>query len=64
MFQQKIDDILKDLLNVFGITDDILIVGYDVDGKDHNRKLVGNADMQSRDHLEHFHLPFQKHVSH
>ena len=36
MFQRKIDKIFKDLLNVFDITDDILAVGYDVDGKDHD----------------------------
>ena len=35
MFQRKIDEIFKDLPNVFGIADDILVVGYDVDGKDH-----------------------------
>ena len=39
MFQQKIDEIFKDLLNVFGIADDILIVGYEVDGKGDNRTL-------------------------
>ena len=31
----KNDKILKDLPNLFGIADDILVVGYDVDGKDH-----------------------------
>ena len=35
MVQQKIDKIFKDLHNVFGIADDILVIGYDVDGKDH-----------------------------
>ena len=34
MFQGKIDVIFKDLPNVFGIVDDILVVGYDSDGKD------------------------------
>ena len=33
MFQQKIDKILKNLPDVFGIADDILVVGYDTDGK-------------------------------
>ena len=37
MFQRKIDEIFKDLPNVFGIADDILIAGYDSDGKDHNK---------------------------
>ena len=36
MFQLKIDEIFKDLLNVFGIADDILVIGYDSDGKDHH----------------------------
>ena len=39
MFQRKIDEIFKDLLNVFGIADDILVVGYDADGKDHDDTL-------------------------
>ena len=38
MFQWKIDEICNDMLNVFGITDDILVVGYgDDDGRDHNK---------------------------
>ena len=40
MFQRKIDEIFKDLPNAFGIADDTLVVGYDVDGKDHNNSLV------------------------
>ena len=39
MLQRKIDEILKDLPNVFGITDDILVVGYDRGGKDHDEPL-------------------------
>ena len=39
MLQRTIDKIFKDLPNIFGITDDILVVGYDRDGKDHNDKL-------------------------
>ena len=34
MFQCKIDEIFNDMPNVFGITDDILVIGYDDDGKD------------------------------
>ena len=30
MLQRKIDEIFKDLPNVFGISDDILVVGYDI----------------------------------
>ena len=36
MFQCKIDEILKDLPDVFGIADDILVVGYDSNGRDHD----------------------------
>ena len=39
MFQYKIGKIIKELRNVFGIVHDILIVGYDADGKDFNRML-------------------------
>ena len=39
MFLCKIDETLKDLCNVFGIVDDILVVGYDSDGKDHDETL-------------------------
>ena len=36
MFQHKIDEIFNDILNVFGITDDILVIGYDENGADHD----------------------------
>ena len=39
MFQQKIDEIFKDLQNKLGILDDILVVGYDSNGKDHDKML-------------------------
>ena len=39
MLQDKIDEIFKDLPNVFGIADNILVVGYDSDGKDHGGPL-------------------------
>ena len=39
MFQCKINKIFKDLPNVFGIVDDILVVGYNSDGKDHDETL-------------------------
>ena len=38
-FSKKFDKIIKDLPNVFGIADDILIAGYDSDGKDHDETL-------------------------
>ena len=39
MFQSKMYKIYKEFPNVFGIADDILVVGYDVDGKDHDNTL-------------------------
>ena len=36
VFQRKIDEISKGLPNIFGVADDILIVGYDADIRDHN----------------------------
>ena len=35
MFQRKIDEIFNDMPNVFGIADDILVAGYEADGRDH-----------------------------
>ena len=39
MCQRKIDVIFKDLPDMIGIADDILVVGYDSDGKDHDNTL-------------------------
>ena len=39
MFQRKINKIFKGLLNIFGIADGFLIVGYDADGRDHDQTL-------------------------
>ena len=36
MFQCKIDKIFNDMPNVFGIADDILVIGYEKDGADHD----------------------------
>ena len=36
MFQCKINEIFNDMPNVFGIADDILVIGYDKDGADHD----------------------------
>ena len=41
MFQRKIDEVFKDLPNVFSIVDDILLVGSEADGKDHDDTLHG-----------------------
>ena len=35
MFQWKIDKIFSDMPNVFGIADDILVIGHDKAGADH-----------------------------
>ena len=39
IFQRKIDNLFKELSNVFEIADDILVVGYDDDGMDHDYTL-------------------------
>ena len=39
VFQQKIDETLKELPNLFGIADDILVIGYKADRKDHDETL-------------------------
>ena len=39
MLQQKIYDIFKDLPYVFDTADNILIIGYDSDGHDHDTML-------------------------
>ena len=36
MLQHKIDEIFSDIPNMFGITDNILVTGYDKDGVDHD----------------------------
>ena len=35
MFQCKIDETFSDMPNIFGIMDDILVIGYDESGADH-----------------------------
>ena len=39
MFQCKINKIFNDMSNVFGIADDILVIGYDKDGADYNEAI-------------------------
>ena len=48
MFQYKIDEICNDMPNVFGIADDILVIGYDKDGTDHD-EAVYNVLRQCQD---------------
>ena len=52
MFQQKINEIFKNLLNVFGIADDILVVGYDSDVKDHDEILCQVLQVCRHVHLK------------
>ena len=37
MFQCKIDEIFNDMPNIFGITDDILVIGYNKNRADHDK---------------------------
>ena len=46
MLQHKIDEIFKDMPNVFGIADDILVIGHDSDGKVHDEIYGGTTNMQ------------------
>ena len=39
MFQKKIDELFNDIPNGFGIGDDILIAGFDTDGRNHDIRL-------------------------
>ena len=48
MFQWKIDKIFNHMPNVFGIADDILVIGYDKDGADHD-EAVYNVLRQCQD---------------
>ena len=48
MFQQKIDEIFNDMPNVFGTADDILVIGYNEDGTDHD-KAVYNVLRQCKE---------------
>ena len=51
IFQDKIDEIFK-FPNVFGIVDDILIVSYDADGRDHNRALRWVMQIYHKENLK------------
>ena len=48
MFQHKSDEIFNDIPNVFGIVDNILVIGYDKDGTDHD-ETVYKVLMQYQD---------------
>ena len=40
MFQHKIDEIFSDIPNVFDIADDILVIGYNKNGADHDEAVT------------------------
>ena len=44
MFQRKIDEIINDIPDLFGIADDILMIGYDKDGADHDESVYRALD--------------------
>ena len=48
MFQHKTDEIFNGMPNAFGIADDILVIGYDKDGTDHD-EAVHNVLRQYQD---------------
>ena len=48
MLKQKNDEIFNDMPKIFGFADDILVIGYDEDGADHN-KAVYNVPRQCRE---------------
>ena len=52
MSQHKIHEILKELPNVFGIVDDILVVDYDVVSKGHDRMLRWVMQICSKEYLK------------
>ena len=37
LFQRKLDEIFKDMPNAFGTAYDILVAGYEADGRDHGK---------------------------
>ena len=63
MFQHKIDEIFRDLPNVFGFADDMLVVGYDSDGKDHNETIWQVLQICRNVNLKQGQKPIQVHFS-
>ena len=45
MFQRKIDNMFKELPTAFGILDDILVVRFDRDSKDHDATLQSTENI-------------------
>ena len=49
MFQKRIDELFRGMPNVFGIADDILIAGFNEQGRDHDavvEKYLGYTGMK------------------
>ena len=44
MFKKKTDELLSGVPNVIGLADDILMAGFEKDGRDHNK---GTTDLQT-----------------
>ena len=59
LFQQKSDEIFKDLPNIFGIADHILIVEYDADGRDHDRTQQWEMQICHREKLKQKQMSFR-----
>ena len=49
---QKINETFKGFQNVFGIADNILIVGYDANNRDHDRALAGVIQIFQQENLK------------
>ena len=49
---RNIDKIFKELLDVFGMADDILIVGHNDDSRDHDRTLCTVVQMCRKENLK------------
>ena len=62
MFQRKLDKIFKNLPNVLGIADGILVVGCDIDGKDHNETLQKVLHICRQVNLKQRQRPFQMYI--
>ena len=52
MFQWETVELFKELLNVFCIVDDILIVGYDADGRDNDNTLKSVMQICQQENLK------------
>ena len=64
MFPRKLDKNILKCFKCICIADDILIVGYDIDGKDHDDTLKSTTNMQVvKLKTKQRQMPFQMHIS-